>query len=200
MKLTKEVIRLLKFHGYLTLTAPDDVFLNRFKTVEELGIAGFITDREAFDTLGSVFDENGVNQIAGMDEKNLTKQALNPDVIIIEEQKIDPVDVFELNRPVEDVVEPPQEAVEETVAEEGEVEDAVDEESIITEGDANEAPVEDFVDNVVEDHSNDEIPVPDDSLPETEAEPDQGEGVEENVVPKSTKSKPGKKKSPKKES
>ena len=195
MKLTKEVIRLLKFHGYLTLTAPDEVFLNRFETVEELGIAGFITDREAFDTLGSVFDENGVNQIADMDEKNLTKQALNPDVIIIEETKIDSVDAVELNRPVEDVVE-----TEETVAEEDGVEDAVEEESFITEGDVNEAPVEDFTENVVEDHSNDEIPVPADNLPEAEAEPDQGEGVEEGVVPKSTKSKPGKKKSSKKES
>jgi len=80
MKLTKEVIDVLKFHGYMTVTAPAQDFIDRYDTVEELGNAGFIGDRGAIHLLESVFDENGVNRSAEVKDAELEKQAVEAPV------------------------------------------------------------------------------------------------------------------------
>ena len=81
MKLTKEIVDVLKFHGYMTFTENTETFLNAFKTVEQLGEAGFITDRGAIDFLNTIFDENGVNRVAEINETNLNEDSINPEII-----------------------------------------------------------------------------------------------------------------------
>ena len=81
MKLTKEIVDVLKFHGYMTFTENTETFLNTFKTVEQLGEAGFITDRGAIDFLNTIFDENGVNRVAEINETNLNEDSINPEII-----------------------------------------------------------------------------------------------------------------------
>ena len=75
MKLTKEVVEVLKYHGYMTFTESTETFLKHFETVEDLGDKGFITDRGAIDFLKTVFDENGVNRSVEVGEEELEKQA-----------------------------------------------------------------------------------------------------------------------------
>ena len=81
MKLTKEIVDILKFHGYMTFTENTETFLNAFKTVEQLGDAGFITDRGAIDFLNTIFDENGVNRVAEISETNLNEGSINPEIV-----------------------------------------------------------------------------------------------------------------------
>jgi outer membrane biosynthesis protein TonB len=59
----------------MTFTESTETFLKRFNTVEELGDAGFITDRGAVNFLKTIFDENGVNHSAEVGEVELEKQA-----------------------------------------------------------------------------------------------------------------------------
>ena len=75
MKLTKAIVDVLKYHGYMTFTESAETFLKRFNTVEELGDAGFITDRGAVNFLKTIFDEDGVNRSAEVSEEELNKQA-----------------------------------------------------------------------------------------------------------------------------
>ena len=84
MKLTKDVVEVLKYHGYITCIESTETFLKHFNTVEELGAAGFITDRGVDDFLKSIFDENGVNRSAEVGEDELEKQA------VIEPKPINP--------------------------------------------------------------------------------------------------------------
>ena len=93
MKLTKDVVEVLKYHGYMTFTESTETFLARFDTVEELGNAGFITDRGAINFLNTVFDENGVNRSAEVGEDELEKQAvIEPEPIESEPINPEPIE------------------------------------------------------------------------------------------------------------
>lgn len=81
MKLTKEVIKVLKYHGYMTATVPAEDFIRVYKTVEDLGAAGYIGDRGAIAFLKTVFDENGVNRSAEVGETELEKQAVEDPIV-----------------------------------------------------------------------------------------------------------------------
>ena len=59
MKLTKEIIRLFKYHGFVTVTAPDEDILNHYQTVEDLTNAGFVNDPEALQMAKMIFVEDG---------------------------------------------------------------------------------------------------------------------------------------------
>lgn len=94
MKLTKAIVEVLKYHGYMTFTESAETFLKRFNTVEELGDAGFITDRGAVNFLKTIFDEDGVNRSAEVSEEELNQQAvIEPEVI--EHEKINPEPIVE---------------------------------------------------------------------------------------------------------
>ncbi len=59
MKLTKEIIRTLKYHGFVTITSPDEFFLKYFKTVEDFAEAGFINNVGAITMVMKLFDAEG---------------------------------------------------------------------------------------------------------------------------------------------
>lgn len=59
MKLTKEIIRLFKYHGFMTVTAPDEDILKHYQVVEDLVNAGFVNDPEALRMAKMVFAEDG---------------------------------------------------------------------------------------------------------------------------------------------
>ena len=109
MKLTKDVVEVLKYHGYMTFTESTETFLARFNTVEDLGNAGFITDRGAVNFLRSVFDENGINHSAETGEDKLEKQleviepeVVNPEPIEPEVINPDPIEPEVINpEPIE---------------------------------------------------------------------------------------------------
>ena len=93
MKLTKDVVEVLKYHGYITCIESTETFLKHFNTVEELGAAGFVTDRGVDDFLKSIFDENGINRSAEVEEDELEKQAaINPEPINPEPVVTEPVE------------------------------------------------------------------------------------------------------------
>jgi len=124
MKLTKEVIKVLKYHGYMTSTVSAEDFVRVYKTVEDLGAAGYIGDRGAIAFLKTLFDENGVNRSAEVGETELEKQAVEepivdtpetpetPDPIVEPEPENGPAP--EPETPAED---PAEEPASETVAE-----------------------------------------------------------------------------------
>ena len=89
MKLTKEVVEVLKYHGYMTFTENTETFLKYFNTVEDLGDSGFITDRGAIDFLKSLFDEDGVNRSAEVGEEEIEKQAEVIKETISEHEKVE---------------------------------------------------------------------------------------------------------------
>ena len=113
MKLTKDVVEVLKYHGYMTFTESTETFLARFNTVEDLGNAGFITDRGAVNFLRSVFDENGINHSAETGEDKLEKQleviepeVVNPEPIepeVINPEPIEPETIVESENSSADV-------------------------------------------------------------------------------------------------
>lgn len=108
MKLTKAIVEVLKYHGYMTFTESAETFLKRFNTVEELGDAGFITDRGAVNFLKTIFDEDGVNRSAEVSEEELNKQAvIEPEVIGPE--KINPEPIGEPEHTPEPEPEPENE-------------------------------------------------------------------------------------------
>ena len=105
MKLTKDVVEVLKYHGYITCIESTETFLKHFNTVEELGAAGFVTDRGVGDFLKSIFDENGVNRSAEVGEDELEKQAvIEPEPINPEPINPEPIEP-EVIKP-EPIVEP----------------------------------------------------------------------------------------------
>ena len=109
MKLTKDVVEVLKYHGYITCIESTETFLKHFNTVEELGAAGFVTDRGVDDFLKSIFDENGINRSAEVEEDELEKQAaINPEPINPEPINPEPINPEPVvTEPVEpEVVEP----------------------------------------------------------------------------------------------
>ena len=65
MKLTKEIISVLKYHGFLTFTAPAEKILRDFNTFEDLCAAGFVSDRGAVKMIQSLFNDEGTNMVAG---------------------------------------------------------------------------------------------------------------------------------------
>ena len=97
MKLTKEIIEVLKYHGYTTITVPTEDILKVYDTVEDFGYAGYIGDRGAIDFLKTIFDDDGINRSAEVGEEELEKQSeitpepitpepiSNDDVITIDE-------------------------------------------------------------------------------------------------------------------
>ena len=108
MKLTKAIVEVLKYHGYMTFTESAETFLKRFNTVEELGDAGFITDRGAVNFLKTIFDEDGVNRSAEVSEEELNKQAvIEPEVLGPE--KINPEPIGEPEHTPEPEPEPTDE-------------------------------------------------------------------------------------------
>jgi len=118
MKLTKAIVEVLKYHGYMTFTESTETFLKRFNTVEELGDAGFITDRGAVNFLKTIFDENGVNRSAEVSEEELNQQAvIEPEVI--EPEKINPEPIVEPEPEQEKVNEPEHEKEPESTDEQG---------------------------------------------------------------------------------
>ena len=123
MKLTKEIIYVLKYYGFTHTTTAPDIFLEHYNTVEEFGYAGFIDDRGALNFLRHIFDENGVN-VSGYTIKESgwvvdgqhdtqalarilsvgdivnipVKSAINPEIIDVEPitpEPIEPEPVFE---------------------------------------------------------------------------------------------------------
>lgn len=100
MKLNREIVDLLKLHGFITVPASTDSFLAKFDTLESLGDAGFISDRAAFEFVKNVFDDNGKNQPATVD--NLEEQAV--------EEPVNEV----VSKPATEVEKPTEESVTET--------------------------------------------------------------------------------------
>ena len=100
MKLTKEIIEVLKYHGYTTVTFPTEDILKVYDTVEDFGYAGYINDRGAINFLKTIFDENGVNRSADVGEEKLEKQeeelepeVVNPEIVesdVVDEPVVDP--------------------------------------------------------------------------------------------------------------
>ena len=138
MKLTKAVVEVLKYHGYMTFTESTETFLKNFNTVEELGNAGFITDRGAINFLKNIFDENGVNHSAEVNDHEIEEQALNTEESETETPVEEPV--VESETKTETPVEEP--VVESETKTETPVEEPVVESETKTETPAEEPVVE----------------------------------------------------------
>lgn len=120
MKLTKEILEVLKYHGFMTVTGDNETFLKYFDTVEKLAGAGFIVHGGVFDFLRNIFDEDGVNRSVPDTTEELDKQAVeaNEDEPIaeskpevVEETPVPEPEVVEVNEEVlveEPVVEEPK--------------------------------------------------------------------------------------------
>ena len=109
MKLTKEIISVLKYHGFLTFTAPSEKILEDFNTFEDLCAAGLVSDRSAVTLVHSLFNDDGVNEVASAEPEVVEE----PEPEVVEE----PSEVVE--EPVEaPVAEPESEVVEEPTTEE----------------------------------------------------------------------------------
>ena len=97
MKLTKEIISVLKYHGFLTFTASAENILEDFNTFEDLCAAGLISDRAAVTLVHSLFNDDGVNEVASAEpevveapveapvEESEPEAAYNPNPEVVEE-------------------------------------------------------------------------------------------------------------------
>ena len=83
MKLTKEIISVLKYHGFLTFTAPAEKILEDFNTFEDLCAAGLISDRAAVTLVHSLFNDDGVNEVAGVESEVVEEPVEEP---VVEEE------------------------------------------------------------------------------------------------------------------
>jgi len=123
MKLTKEVVRFFKYHGFITITVPDEDIVKHYKTVNELADAGFINDPEAFQLAESVFTDEGTPAIGPTRDEDVTPdevegEGISDEAEVVEseseivsehmveelETKLDPVDETEtVMKPVDEV-------------------------------------------------------------------------------------------------
>ena len=78
MKLTKEIIRLFKYHGFMTITSPDENIVDHYSTVEELVNAGFINDPEALRMAKLIFDSDGEPVVGPTKEEDVV-DSLEPE-------------------------------------------------------------------------------------------------------------------------
>jgi len=111
MKLTKEILDVLKYHDYITFVVEDDALLKKFDTVEALIDAGFVTEVGVLEFLSSVFNSDGVNQSAEVSESDLEKQA---EEIVTETEKVEETETETETEKVEEPVTEtkPEEVVE----------------------------------------------------------------------------------------
>ncbi len=123
MKLTKEIISVLKYHGFLTFTAPAEKIIKDFNTFEDLCTAGLISDRAAVTLVHSLFNDDGVNEVASAEpevvEEPVEAPVAEPESEVVEEPVEAPVAEPESEaayNPNPEVVEEPAKE-EETVVE-----------------------------------------------------------------------------------
>ena len=89
MKLTKEIIRLFKYHGFMTVTAPDEDILKCYRTVEDLTNAGFVNDSEALRMAKMVFVEDGTPAVGPTKDEDVVETPVETVTETTEEPVID---------------------------------------------------------------------------------------------------------------
>ncbi len=117
MKLTKEIIRLFKYHGFMTVTAPDEDILKRYQTVEDLTNAGFVNDPEALRMAKMVFVEDGTPAVGPTKDEDVVEAPVETITTITEDPIEDPEPKPENENPIteEPAADPESEKVEEKI-------------------------------------------------------------------------------------